>query len=109
DAGANANVVSRQDRSTPLHWAAGFKSKKMVELLLAHKANVNAQNDSGKSPLDAVKLNPAGPRPVLTAADERTMIEIAGLLRKAGANEDLQRLSFISIARKERNWSDHRF
>jgi len=109
EAGASANVVSPQEGSTPLHWAAQFKSKRMVELLLAHKANVNAQNNSGKSPLDYVKIDPTVPRRNLSAADERLMNEIAGLLRKAGGNDDLQRLSFISIARKERNWSDHRF
>ena len=109
EAGASANVVSPQEGSTPLHWAAQFKSKRMVELLLAHKANVNAQNSSGKSPLDYVKINPTGPRSNLSAADERLMNEIADLLRKAGASEDLQRLSFITLSRREAQWSDHRF
>jgi len=36
---------------TPLHWAASFAQKNMAQLLLANKAQVNAQDSKGVTPL----------------------------------------------------------
>jgi ankyrin repeat protein len=96
-AGADANVVYERDGKTPLHWAVERRTKGIAELLLAHKANVDAQDTSGHTPLDYVKINAFGPHP--TTGDELLTREIGDRLRKAGAREDLQRLSFVTISR----------
>jgi len=55
-----------------LHWAADKNYKDVVELLLAHGADVNAKDDKGKTPLDvAIK-------------SEQSNKEIIELLRKHG-------------------------
>ena len=49
--GAKPNVEEGFSRDTPLHVALSQGARDMVELLLAHGANVNAQNDHGNTPL----------------------------------------------------------
>ncbi|KAJ3117999.1 hypothetical protein HDU96_004453 [Phlyctochytrium bullatum] len=46
-----AKIDSKQNGMTPLHVAAGGGSFKVVELLLAKKANKDIQDDEGKTPL----------------------------------------------------------
>lgn len=41
---------------TPLHVAAGFASKEMVELLLANDANIEARDNDGRTPLMSAVL-----------------------------------------------------
>lgn len=52
DAGANPNLKNKEG-NTPLHWAALMGQVEVVKLLLASgKADVNARNNVGRSPLD---------------------------------------------------------
>ena len=46
-----ADVNAKDDGWTPLHNAAGYSTKEMVELLISNGANVNAKNDDGWTPL----------------------------------------------------------
>jgi cytohesin len=49
----NADLVFSRDDSgdTPLHWAVSKGHKEVAELLLANKADVNAKNNVGETPL----------------------------------------------------------
>jgi ankyrin repeat protein len=52
--GADINGITdpvSDDGSTPLHWAAYAGDKEMVKFLLLNKANVNAKNGQGQTPL----------------------------------------------------------
>ena len=98
DAGANPDA--RYPRSSgswtglsAIEVAVITANKPLVQLLLAHKANPNAQDDSGSTPLSRAKVLESDP------AHAHLMGEIAELLRSAGANENLQRLSTISVSR----------
>ncbi|MDE2095934.1 MAG: ankyrin repeat domain-containing protein [Patescibacteria group bacterium] len=51
DMGDKCNHARKLDRSTPLITATYRADVKMVELLLAHKADVNQADIRGKSPL----------------------------------------------------------
>ena len=46
-----ADVNAKDDGWTPLHNAAGYSTKEMVELLISNGANVNAKNEDGWTPL----------------------------------------------------------
>jgi len=46
-----ANVNAKDDGWTPLHNAAGYSTKEMVELLILNGANVNSKNEDGWTPL----------------------------------------------------------
>jgi ankyrin repeat protein len=48
--GANVNVTSEEDGSTPLHWAAKYELEG-TRLLLANGADINAKNHKGNTPL----------------------------------------------------------
>lgn len=51
--GADVNVEQRDSCLTPLHLACRRGLEKHVELLLAHRADVTAQNREGETPLNA--------------------------------------------------------
>ena len=68
-AGTNVNAKDKGG-VTPLHYAARFDYKKIVELLIATDADVNAKNKNGSTPLDR--------------AIQYKKTEIADLLRKHG-------------------------
>lgn len=53
--GTNAHTVSYGGGATPLHLAALSGHKELAEILLAHGADVNARNNSGKTPLQFAK------------------------------------------------------
>jgi ankyrin repeat protein len=63
------NAKSEAD-ATPLHYAASWGGKEIVELLIATGADVNAKNEVGRRPLDG--------------AIARSHPETADLLRKHG-------------------------
>jgi len=71
--GANPNSVERERGQTPLHWAAFRGRKTVVEMLLAHGANMDTRDWYGKTPLSLAK--------------EVGHTEIIELLRKHGAKE----------------------
>jgi len=69
DAGANVNASGKTLLGysvTPLHEAASWGQKGNIELLIANGANVNAKDETGKTPLDSATS------------------ELADLLRKHG-------------------------
>ena len=59
---------------TPLHWAASNGSLSVVEYLVNQKANINAKDDDGKTPL--------------RLASENKNKRIAEFLKKNGAEGD---------------------
>ncbi len=105
DAGANPNVkfssksgyASESDGKTPLGMAVANVDKALVEVLLAHKADPNLPDDQGQTPLGYGKQLQQNSQ--LDAEHARTAAEITELLLKAGANENLHRLSSISASR----------
>ena len=53
---SNANVnLAGDDGETPLIYAAKQGNKEMVELLLAHNADVNAKSKAGKTAVNVAK------------------------------------------------------
>ncbi|XP_074652559.1 uncharacterized protein LOC141906956 [Tubulanus polymorphus] len=56
DAGVDINLIdSAESQNTPLHWAASFADKEMIQCLCEHGANINVQNAQGSTALhDAV-------------------------------------------------------
>jgi ankyrin repeat protein len=58
---------------TPLHYASVRRRKDVIELLLAHKATINAEDNDGKTPLQRAMEN-----------NETWRKEIGALLRKHG-------------------------
>jgi hypothetical protein len=51
---AGADVNAKMGGGTPLHWAAQFGHKKIIELLIAEGADVNPKGNFGRTPLDWV-------------------------------------------------------
>ena len=109
---AGANVDGRYNypgynHMTLLELAVTRHNKPMVELLLAHKANPNLQDDSGKTPLSYAKVdsNPGQPKSFDQLEQEKVLAAIESLLRQAGANDNLERLSQIRIGRKSSGFS----
>src|ERR1019366_2976211 len=49
------NVTYNYKGYTPLHVAVDHKQPELAELLLANKADPNARNDAGQTPLDLAK------------------------------------------------------
>ena len=111
EAGADPNVIQEPSGATPAHWAVDIRNRKMVEALLKHKANPNAAEASGKTPLDFAKE--LAPKPSAQSrrnvplsrgsggcsAPNRIASDIVQLLRKAGATEYPQRPNSIMIGR----------
>lgn len=84
---AAGNVDSRGSDcgSTPLHFACVRSSHLVVELLIKHGANVNAQNDHGETPLHwAVGLY-AGPH-----GEWARQVAICAALARAGADANIR-------------------
>ena len=82
---------------SPLGWAALQKQMGMVQLLLAHQANPNFQGKSGDTPLSLAKQDLASNGH--DSAASRVCNDIIDLLLKAGGNENLQRMTRISVSR----------
>jgi ankyrin repeat protein len=130
-AGADVNAVWPSNSQTPLFYAIGCfqnwsgnipsDATSLIEMLVAHKANVNFMNAKGATPLTLAKnldtqnapgLNPGGPRPLppwmpgrssQQEAPGMTRTELASrivtILKNAGANEAFERLNRIEITR----------
>ncbi len=50
DKGADVNAVNLNNQ-TPLHWAAMYGHKEILELLINKRANINAADSNGQTPL----------------------------------------------------------
>ncbi|HET7626692.1 MAG TPA: ankyrin repeat domain-containing protein [Verrucomicrobiae bacterium] len=106
--GADPNIRGQQG-ITPLHWAVYESNKDIVSELLAHKANPNVRNNAGNTPLDLAKQGIKGhirleelKRPGLNQiknVDPSEMTEIADILRKHGALDQLPDFSVIRVTR----------
>jgi ankyrin repeat protein len=57
DHGANVNASRPSDGMTVLHLAVQSGNRELIEALLANKADVNARNNAGETPLDLAKRN----------------------------------------------------
>ncbi len=105
EAGANPNVKfpskngysSGWDGKTPLGMAVANIDKPLVEVLLLHKADPNLPDDQGDTPLSIAKQKQKDYG--MSPDQGRTAAEITELLLKAGANENLHRLSTIGVSR----------
>ncbi len=98
EAGADPDVKYPQSAGSWVGYGAleasvQLGNEPLVQALLAHKANPNAQDSSGRTPLSEAKRLESDP------AHPQVMGEIVELLRNAGANENLRRLSTISVSR----------
>jgi ankyrin repeat protein len=95
DAGANANAIyPMAEQYSPVEMAVLMRNKPLVELLLSHHANVNLQDHNGGTALSLAKSASRPSNEPVEVADA-----IAGLLLKAGADENLQRRSMIGVSR----------
>ncbi len=104
ESGANPNVVETQSGQTALFMAVQQFNKKMVEVLLAAKAEVNVIDNSGTTPLRWAEQQRAMRHP--SPEQDSALPEIVNLLKQAGAQEDFHLRSSITVSRsKERGWS----
>jgi sulfate permease, SulP family len=81
--GADVSFSSPPERKTPLHIAASLGNGKLLELLITLKANVNALDTQGMTPLAAALVCDASPS-----------LDCARLLRDAGGDMVLPTSSF---------------
>jgi ankyrin repeat protein len=107
DSGANPNVVETRSGQTPLFMAVQQFNKKMVEALLAAKAEVNVIDNSGTTPLRWAEQQRAMRHP--SPEQDSAPPEIVKLLKQAGAQEDFHLRSSITVSRKERGLSQSWF
>jgi cytohesin len=104
--GANANARNPAN-ITPLHCAAlSLTDSKVFELLLADKADPNVRNNQGKTPLDLLK-DIAGQN--YTGEKKALAVELADVLRRHGALDNLPDLDLISVSRPSANYSSDIF
>ena len=114
--GANANATNGNG-ATALYFAVANGNQKLVELLLTHKADVNARDNAGKTPLDYAK--PQAPPGTMTLplsyqwssgsqgqTPPAPSNSLAALLRQHGALDDLPKLDRIEVGRPSENISD---
>ena len=132
--GADVNArYSSQSRLTTLLRAVEGQDKDSVQVLLAHKADVNAQVENGWSPLHyaaalasnghdmteiATLLLDAGadvnlqnnegqtPLSMLSQASNPTEVKLANLLRQHGSLEEVPRPSVIQVTRQSAGFRD---
>jgi len=106
DAKADPNLKDHQGQ-TPLYYAVRHDpqgDKEMVELLLAKGADPNIWDNSHDTPLALAKrIRSFGPPP--PGVRRPVESEIAGLLRKHGAIEELPRTDVVEVRRPSANYS----
>ena len=90
--------------STPLQLAVRDNKRELVELLLASKSDPNERNKDAQTPLDLAKQ----PR-TRGSTEESKAAEIASLLRRNGASDDLPRMDCIVLRRPLANYSSSVF
>lgn len=90
EAGADINV-NENFYDTALHLAVQRNDTRMVSLLIAHKANVNALNGTGQPPLAYTRRDNAQPE------EKARLAEIAEVLIKAGADVNYERKVQICV------------
>jgi hypothetical protein len=115
--GANPNARLPDDGRTALHFAVQERDARMTELLLAHKADVNARDQNGLTPLDYAEgrtqpslaptaLAPPDPLPsparAVRAPDQSraSAASVAELLRQHGALGNLPDWASIRLTRQ---------
>ena len=59
--GADINATTFLSWETPLHYACGYGKIFAVRALLEKGADISAENGTGKTPLDLVKLEAKNP------------------------------------------------
>src|SRR5262249_26420818 len=117
--GANPNARVKSGE-TPLHWAANLGLGELVQLLLSYQADVNAQDNQGRTALDMVRQGsssgdggrlilsgsplrlPSLPTRVSSASPggvARSATDTAELLRARGGLTDLPRPDCIYVRR----------
>jgi ankyrin repeat protein len=103
--GASADVRvqsggGEQSGYTPLHLAASKAAdRKIFELLLDNRADPNMRSDGGQTPLDLLKRTLSG------SADAKKLGELADLLRRHGAVDNLPKWDRIEVSRPAANVS----
>ena len=101
--GADPNARDMEGQ-TPLHYAVvALADRKKFELLFDHRANLNVRNNGGQTPLDIVKGRLAQ---YIAPGDKAPFGEIADLLRRHGALDDLPQWDRITVSRPSVNYSD---
>ncbi len=76
NSGADVNVKNSNDESTPLHFASMYNCTDIADLLIKHRANINAINIHGLTPLH-----------IASAWDNENMVK---LLIENGANINIK-------------------
>jgi ankyrin repeat protein len=88
--GANPNARDPVGSLTPLHWAANFLAdRKVFELLLAYKAERNARDVYGQTPLNILMEKAKADNLTADSAGKKKAGELADLLRQHGAVDNL--------------------
>ena len=102
--GANPNVRN-SNGATPLHWATyGLADLKIFQLLLDHKADPNVRSSNGATPLDSIKQWMA--KTDASPEQKKLAGQVAGLLRRQGALDDLPYWDRIEAKRLADNYSE---
>jgi ankyrin repeat protein len=102
--GANSSVRD-EFGDTPLHLAAlSGADRAIFELLLEHHAAVNVRDDAGKTPLDLLKEK-ATPTASLELGGKTSVFQVADLLRRHGALDNLPHWDRIEVSRPGAHFS----
>ncbi len=99
-ANVDVNVKNRYDKNTPLHYAAEWDSSEIVKKFIDHRAELNAVNHQGETPLMRAAYN------LCSRGDDHEQI---GILTKAGADVTIRNLSgytalTIAVSRINHLW-----
>jgi hypothetical protein len=107
--GANPNLWDGAFRQTALHWTLGWgdnqlPDRKILESLLAAKADPNVRNNSGKTPLDLFKMQLTAGN--ISAEQKTAVASLADFLRQHGALDKLPDWNAITVSRPSANFSE---
>src|ERR1019366_6108639 len=79
------NVTYNYKGYTPLHVAVDHKQPELAELLLAYKADPNARNDAGQTPLDLAKSQAQSARGLPPAPSLSFQERLQAIQQRTGA------------------------